>query len=216
MIAARVQRAMLIIGFLLAAFLLVRFAIDFTNEMPLLLAVPFCLLVVAALAITAFNLLHSYGYEIQNSNRKIARGLLLLAIPLGFLASSLDCSGLSTAGCTTFCTFIKIVWIPLLAILGLTYFFFNNAWLLVVITAMSFVTLVPHCICYNVGNGWWIERIGASPTCYAWGFLVSLIAISAIKIKSKPQVWASLLICGTIFSGAFGFFIAHHYFHYPW
>jgi hypothetical protein len=209
---ARVQRALLIIGFLLAAFLLIRFAIDFIREMPLLLAVPFCLLVVASLGILAVNLFQKG--KAPTGERKIAIGLLLMAIPLGFLASSLDCSGLSPAGCTPFCTFIKIIWIPLLAVVSLSFFFWNKTWLLLSITAMSFVPLVPHCICYNVGNGWWIERIGASPTCYAWGFIVSLIAVSAIMSKSRPL--ASLLLCGTILGGAFSFFIAHHYFHFPW
>ena len=137
-----------------------------------------------------------------------------MTIPLGYLASSLDCSGLSPSGCTTFCTFIKTIWIPLLAIVGLTYYFTEKAWLLVVVTAMSFVPLLPHCICYNAGNGWWIEKIGASPTCYAWGFTVSLIGVSAIR--DQKHIWASLLISGIILSGAFSFFIAHHYFHFPW
>jgi hypothetical protein len=211
---ARVQRALLIIGFLLAAFLLIRFAIDFTREMPLLLAVPFCLLVASALGILAFNLFRFQKGESPTGERKIETVLLLMAIPLGFLASSLDCSGLSPAGCTPFCTFIKTVWIPLLAVVSLSFFFWHKTWLLLLITAMSFVPLVPHCICYNVGNGWWIERIGASPTCYAWGFIVCLIAVSAIMSKARPLI--PLLLCGTILSGAFSFFVAHHYFHFPW
>ena len=210
----RVQRSLLIIGFLLAAFLLIRFAIDFIREMPLLLAVPFCLLVAAALGILAFNLFRFQRGESPTGERKIETGLLLMAIPLGFLASSLDCSGLSLAGCTPFCTYIKTIWIPLLAIASLSFFVWNKPWLLLSISAISFVPLVPHCICYNVGNGWWIERIGTSPTCYAWGFIVSLIAVSAIMSKSRSL--ASLLLCGTILGGAFSFFVAHHYFHFPW
>ena len=211
---ARVQRSLLIIGFLLAAFLLIRFAIDFIREMPLLLAVPFCLLIAAALGILAFNLFRFQRGESPTGERKIETGLLLMAIPLGFLASSLDCSGLSLAGCTPFCTYIKTIWIPLLAIASLSFFVWNKPWLLLSISAISFVPLVPHCICYNVGNGWWIERIGTSPTCYAWGFIVSLIAVSAIMSKSRSL--ASLLLCGTILGGAFSFFVAHHYFHFPW
>lgn len=211
---ARVQRALLIIGFLLAAFLLIRFAIDFIREMPLLLAVPFCILVAASLGILASNLLRFQKGESPTGERKIEISLLLTAIPLGFLVSSLDCSGLSPAGCTPFCTFIKTLWIPLLALVSLSFFFWNKTWSLLLINAMSFVPLVPHCICYNVGNGWWIERFGASPTCYAWGFVVSLIAVSAIMGKSRSL--ASLLLCGAILGGAFSFFVAHHYFHFPW
>ena len=79
---ARVQRALLIIGFLPAAFLLIRFAIDFIREMPLLLAVPFCILVAASLGILAFNLVRLQKGEAPTGERKIATGLLLLAIPL--------------------------------------------------------------------------------------------------------------------------------------
>ncbi len=214
MIAARVQRALLIIGFPVAAFLLLRFAIDFFIEMPVILAVPFAVLALASLAIAATNIFRVKDDKAHGSNQKIGRALLLLAIPLGFLASSLDCSGLSAQGCTQFCSAIKLVWIPLLAVIGLAYYFMEKAWLLILVSAMSFVPLVPHCICYNVGNGWWIERLGASPTCYAWGFVVTLIAVSAIKYKAR--LFPSLMLCGVILSGAFGFFISHHYFHFPW
>jgi len=214
LIAARVQRALLIIGFPVAAFLLLRFAIDFFIEMPVILAVPFAVLALASLAIAATNIFRVKDDKAHGSNQKIGRALLLLAIPLGFLASSLDCSGLSAQGCTQFCSAIKLVWIPLLAVIGLAYYFMEKAWLLILVSAMSFVPLVPHCICYNVGNGWWIERLGASPTCYAWGFVVTLIAVSAIKYKAR--LFPSLMLCGVILSGAFGFFISHHYFHFPW
>ena len=210
----RVQQGLLFISLLIASVLLIRFAIDFWIEMPVLLALPFSLLVAGALVIAAMNLFASRkeaSLEVRSSPVKL---LLLLAIPLGFIASSLDCSGLSWQGCTPFCTFIKLVWIPLIAIGCAVYFLKENSWLLTVISLMSFVTLVPHCLCFNVGNGWWIERLGASPMCYVWGFAVSLISVSALK--NNERLWPSLLVNGAIIGGALTFFISHHYFHFPW
>jgi hypothetical protein len=140
--------------------------------------------------------------------------MLLAAIPLGFIASSLDCTGLNVEGCSPFCTFIKVVWTPLIAVVCLFYYFMGKGWSVTAIVAMSFVPLVPHCICYNVGNQWWIQRIGVSPLCYGWGFFISIIVVGALR--SGVQLWLSLAICIAIISGATGFFISHHYYHFPW
>jgi hypothetical protein len=217
----RIQRLLLVAGVLLAAILLMRFTIDFFIEMPLLLAVPFALLVAAALLIIALNVLAlvrgASGKEVaaaQSQPSKTAKALLLASIPLGFLASTLDCSGLAPQGCSPFCTYIKLLGIPLLAIACAVYYFKPLNGLLAVIVALSFVPLVPHCICYNVGNGWWIDLLGASPMCYVWGFVVTLIAASAIKSAARP--WLALLVNSAIIGGALGFFVSHHYFHFPW
>ena len=211
----RIQRALLILAFLLAVILLLRFTVDFYIEMPVWLAVPFSLLVLASLLVAA---LHLYSLILEGRRNdglsKTTTALLLAAIPLSFLASTLDCSGLAPQGCTPFCTFIKLGWIPLTAFVCAIYFFKRMDWLLAIIAAMSLVTLAPHCVCYNVGNGWWIERLSSSPLCYIWGFVVSLIALGAIK--SGRFVAASLLVCAAIIGGALTFFISHHYFHFPW
>jgi hypothetical protein len=78
----------------------------------------------------------------------------------------------------------------------------------------SFLTLIPHCVCHNIGNGWWINRIGASPLCYGWGFLVSVLVLGAIR--SRANLGLTLILCGTIIVGSIGFFVSHHYFQYPW
>jgi len=83
-----------------------------------------------------------------------------------------------------------------------------------IILLMIFVPLAPHCTCFNVGNGWWIERVGASPTCYAWGFTTSLIALGALRAGQRQ--WLSLLVNAAIIGGATAFFVGHHYFHFPW
>ena len=152
--------------------------------------------------------------EFEASHRDAKPALLLAAIPLGFLASSLGCMGLSLLGCSPFCTFVKLAWIPLLSIVCAIYFFVGKPAWLTAIAVMSFVPLFPHCVCYNVGNAWWIDRIGVSPLCYGWGFVVSVIAVSALR--RGDRLWASVVTCAVIITGATGFFVAHHYFHFPW
>jgi hypothetical protein len=207
---------------LVSMVLLYQFAFDFIRMMPPLLSLPFVLLVVSAIIVASLNLFVIFKNKTgeglrrndESTANRPARFALLCAVPLGFVASSLDCSGLSLQGCTPFCTFIKLIWIPAIAIVCLLDFFKEKSWLLLLISLMAFVPLVPHCLCYNVGNGWWIDHFGASPMCYAWGFVVTLIAASAIK--SGNQLWLALLLNGAIIGGAFTFFISHHYFHFPW
>lgn len=212
----RLQQWLLRIGLIVSAILLIRFAIDFSQSMKWWLAASFWLLVIGALGIASHNIFGTSAP--QSSNRSRIRNLngelLLAAIPLSFFASSLGCSGLAAAGCSPFCTFIKLIWIPLIALACGIYVLAPRRIWLTVISVMSFVPLFPHCICYNVGNAWWIARIGASPTCYSWGFVVSVIALSALE--RGVRLWPSLILCGVIVSGASGFFVTHHYFHYPW
>jgi hypothetical protein len=198
-----------------SALLLVRFALDFSAQMSLLLAVPFWLLVAAALAVGGSNIFRSIG--IRATTRGAGRGatmLLLAAIPTAFVASSLDCMGLSLEGCSPFCTFVRLILIPLIAASCAAYFRSGRPGWLSLIMLMSLVALAPHCLCYNAGNGWWIERLGASPVCYAWGVVVSVISVSALR--SGAGWLSSLAVCYVIIAGATGFFITHHYFHFPW
>ena len=215
-VANRLQQWLLSLGLVISAMLLVRFAVDFSGTMRWWLAGPLWLLVIAALGVGIANLL---GPSTPDSScdprlRKSKRLVMLAAIPLAFLASSLDCMGLSLQGCTAFCTLVKLALIPLIAIVcTVAYFNVGRAWLTIV-SALAFISLFPHCVCYNVGNAWWIDRIGASPLCYSWGFVVGVIAVSALR-RGEPT-WTSLWVCGLIISGATGFFVTHHFFHYPW
>jgi hypothetical protein len=202
---------------IISAVLLIRFAIDFSEGMKWWLAAPFCVLVIVALGVgvaNVFSAARSEGVTRHRPLRDPTRALLLAAIPLGFLASSLDCMGLSLAGCSPFCAFVKLAWIPLIAGVCAVYFFTGKQVCLTAIAAMSFVPLVPHCVCYNVGNAWWIDRIGASPLCYGWGFVVSVIAAGALR--RGAHLWPSLVVCFAILAGAAGFFVSHHYFQFPW
>lgn len=210
----RLQQWLLRAGLAISAVLLIRFAIDFTKQMSWWLAAPFWLLVIAALGIGGANILGAGTPEQTANSRSRERALLLSAIPLSFLASSLDCSGLSLQGCSAFCTFIKLVWIPLMAAACLVYYFIRKPGWLTVILVMSLVALVPHCLCYNLGNAWWIDHIGASPLCYGWGFVVSVIAVGALRTARND--WPSLAVCFAIIAGSTAFFVSHHYFHYPW
>lgn len=210
-LSRKLQPWLLCAGLCLSALLLVRFAIDFTAETNLLLGAPFWLLVIAALGVCVWNL--AAGPR-ANPLPKVSRILLLAAMPLAFVASSLDCTGLSVEGCSPYCTFVKAAWVPTIAVVCVIYFFTGRDWLLLALSAMSFVTLAPHCVCYNPGNGWWIERLGASPVCYAWGFVVSVASAGALH--KGVRAWPSLVLSGAIIGGASGFFVAHHYFHFPW
>jgi hypothetical protein len=226
---AKLQQWALFVGLCAAAVLLVRFALDMTEGASLYLAAPFWLLVIAALSVSAASIL-SRKREAPDRPSRRESGILLAAIPLGFIASSLDCSGLDLEGCSRFCTFFKLAWIPLITITSLAYYMIlrresripsqereppgvtQNVVALALI-AMSFVALVPHCVCYNAGNGWWIDRIGASPTCYAWGFAASVVSLGALYRGSN--LLPSIVVNLAIILGAFTFFISHHYFHWP-
>ncbi|MEK6284120.1 MAG: hypothetical protein AABO57_00090 [Acidobacteriota bacterium] len=210
----RLQQWLLRAGLAIGAILLIRFAIDFSDGTIWWLAAPFWLLVIATLGVGIANVFGASKPETPRESRSEPRALLLAAIPLALLASSLDCMGLSLRGCSPFCTFIKLAWIPLIAAVCAIYFFKSGQGWLTAIAAMSFVPLVPHCVCYNVGNAWWIDRLGASPLCYGWGFVVSVIALSALR--SGAHFRLSLALCFTVSSGAIGFFVAHHYFQFPW
>lgn len=212
----RLQKWLLRLGLVVSAVLLIRFAIDFTKEITWWLAAPFWLLVVGALGVGVRNVVSARSEPIisQRPLRDPKRALLVASIPLGFLASSLDCMGLSLQGCSPFCTFVKLVWIPLIAGVCAVYCFTGKQVWLTAIAGMSFLPLFPHCVCYNVGNWWWIDRIGASPVCYAWGFVVSMIALGAVQKGERASM--ALAACVVIITGATGFFVAHHYFGIPW
>ena len=218
MTVIKLQRLLFWVAWAAAAALLGRFSLDFVREMPALLAAPFVLLVCVTLATAAMNMVSARAaapaFFKRTRSGVVATALLLLSVPLGFLASSLDCTGLSLSGCTPFCTFIKTVWIPAIALACVAFAVWRSPLLVGLILLMSFVPLVPHCLCFNVGNGWWIERLGASPTCYGWGFAASLVALSAVRAGKRE--WLSLLVNAAIIGGATTFFVGHHYFHYPW
>lgn len=207
-------RLLLASGIALSAILLLRFAWDLTTGMPLIVSGPFWFLVVASLAIAATNLAGGRRNPEARSTPRSYRLFFLFAIPLGFLASSLDCTGLSLAGCTPFCTFVKTGWIPVMGLTALAYYWLETPALLGALAVMSFVPIAPHCLCYNAANAWWIDSIGRSPECYSWGLMVSVIAISSLRWARYP--FLSMTVCIMIIAGSTAFFVGHHYFRIPW
>ena len=210
----RLQQWLLRAGVIISAVLLIRFAIDFSDGAQWWLAAPFWLLVVVGLVVGLFNVSGKSRSEQEPVYRERRKALLLAVIPLGFLSSSLDCTGLSAHGCSPFCTFVKVVWIPIMVLTCVGGFVSGKQAWLAVIAMLSFVPLVPHCVCYNVGNAWWIDLLGESPLCYGWGFIVSMIALGALR--KGEHLWASIAVCCTIVAGASAFFVTHHYFEFPW
>jgi hypothetical protein len=142
------------------------------------------------------------------------RAVMLILAPVAFFASSLDCTGLSLRGCSQFCTVIKLVWIPLIAAVCAWYYTGRDRRALAALSIVSFVPIVPHCICYNAANGWWIDRIGASPECYAWGFVVTSLLVGSLAAGKRQLI--TLGVSLLIVAGSLGFFVAHHYFRFPW
>jgi hypothetical protein len=211
---ARIERPVLIIAWVLSAVLLLRFAIDFSAEGAILAAM-FWGLALFAIAVMGMNALSdSVTRSVEGVRAHRMRALLLPFIPIGFLASSLDCSGLSLHGCSAFCTFIKLVWIPLIAMGCALYYRTSDRRVSSMLLVMSFVPLMPHCICDNVANGWWIHHIGASPECYVWGFVVSTLVLGALNYARRYV--ATVAVSVAIIGGSFGFFVGHHYFKFPW
>jgi hypothetical protein len=210
-------RPLFAIAIAACAILLGRFAFDFSREFPLF-AVPFCALVVAALGLASLNAFagneRTYLRFISGRAVRVARPILIALIPVGFLASSLDCTGLALEGCSQFCTFVKLVWVPLIAVVCFAYWARRRAGLVALLLVMSLVPLFPHCVCDNVANRWWIETIGASPECYAWGATGSVLALSSLR--NDDRLWPTVVVCGAIVAGSLAFFVAHHYFHFPW
>lgn len=210
---SRAVNGLLFIGLLVAGLLLIRFSIDLGAHMPLLIGLPFWVLVIVSLAIMVWNIFAQRS-EAERPMSKAEQGFFLALIPLGFIVSSLDCAGFDFKGCSPFCTFVKLVWVPLMTAIGVIYFLTKEPALVAGLLVMSFVPLAPHCLCYNAANAWWIDRIGASPECYVWGYTVSLIAIGACRGRAGQR--ASAAVSMAIIAGGLGFFISHHYFQFPW
>ena len=206
------------LGLLVAAALLGRFTFDLGGSVAPVVSVPFALLVGAALSGWALGLRGTARVGGDGSAMGGAgpggRLALAAAVPLGFVATSLDCTGLASAGCTSFCTFLKLGGYPLAAVGAAAFLAWGSRWILVALAAASFVPLVPHCVCRNPANEWWIDRLGASPACAVWGFTASLIALTALARGQRPGI--ALAVVYAIVGGALAFFAGHHYLGYPW
>ena len=209
----RTHRLLLCAGSVLASALLLKFAWDFSGG-PAALTLPLWLLVVAAIGVLFLNTAAAWKGGVNRRPGGWLATALLLSIPLGFLAASLDCTGLAARGCAPFCTFVKVAWVPLTAAAALLYLRTGRDVILLALTAMIFLPLAPHCICGNPANVWWIRNVGASPQCYLWGFAAGLLAVTSLYEGSWRRL--TLATCCAIVGGALSFFVGHHYLRFPW
>jgi hypothetical protein len=213
-----IERALLGFGTVVAAVLLGRFAIDFGTWMPAWLAVPAWLLVVVTLFVAGRNALRASPTPTPTPTPReitpLQRGSLLTMAPLAFVGSSLDCMGLSLGGCTTTCALLKVTWFPVFVAACAIAAFTTKRRALTAVIALSFVSLVPHCVCRNPVNAWWMDRLGSSPMCLGWGFVASLVALGALARRS--HVRSALGVSGAITGGTMAFFVGHHFFRFPW
>lgn len=209
----RVTRSLLAIGLVAVTILLLRFSVDFSAG--IILNTAFRALVALTLALAAIQTAAVWRTkETIPAESSPARKALVLLIPAAFVAASLDCTGLSPRGCSSWCTFVKSALIPLIALLAFAYAARQSVRLLSLILAISLATLVPHCACYNMANAWWIDRLGASPVCYAWGVAVSIVASAAMC--TGRFIRSSIILCSAITAGSLAFFVGHHYLAFPW
>lgn len=143
-----------------------------------------------------------------------ARLALALAVPCAYLASVLDCMGLSFHGCTSACSVLTRGVAPVVGGLVVLYGFTAKQGFLVGALALSFGLLVPNCVCYNPVNAFWIDLWGRSPACFGGSFGVTLLAISALH--TRRFVVPSLVLAWGVVIAMLAFFVGHHYFDYPW
>jgi hypothetical protein len=210
----------LAIGLGVATILLARFAYDFARRMHPLLGIPGALLAMGAIVACGATMFGKSG-ESPRDKRIVAASLF--AIPCGFIASALDCAGLSIEGCgwgvreVAFCTIVKVGILPAMLVLGTAWAITKRRWILGLVVIVGMVTLVPHCVCRNPVNVWWIETLGASPMCFGWGFVNTVLSVGVLSGRGRRA--GMLLSLGVSYAsagGSFAFFIGHHYFHFPW
>jgi hypothetical protein len=131
------------------------------------------------------------------------RWMLAALIPVDILAMGFGCGG-----CNLLCLgLLAAAWMMAgLVVLEVR----GGAPLLL---SLSLLYAIPHCICANVINRWWIEQIGASPNCYTF----SLVGIGFAVLRLRG-VWSRLVLVLAAAPGgaAVAIGIGHHVFGYPW
>jgi hypothetical protein len=142
------------------------------------------------------------------------RRALVLAIPVAFLASGLDCTGIILDGCTSVCTFLIRIWTPVVGAAAFAYMYTGRRWLLPAITVICMLYLVPSCQCANPLNAWWLHHLPRSPACFAASGWVSVIAVAALSWGKWTRTAAT--VCWFINITLLAFFVGHHYYHIPW
>lgn len=200
--------------FVLAALVLGRLVLDLGR---LHLAIALCvgLFYLGFLLVVGANVVSMLRREEPGAEPATAlRWSLALAVPIAFLAASMDCMGLSFVGCTPACGLLMHAVAPATAACTLLFAASEaRGWILAAsLLALGF--FVPNCTCRNPVNAWWIAMLGRSPACYASGVAVFLIAGTAL-VTRRRLLPAALLAWGVV-AATLAFWIGHHYFHVPW
>jgi hypothetical protein len=140
----------------------------------------------------------------QGSSPRL-RWTLAMLIPVDILAMGFGCGG-----CNLICLGL-LVGASLMA--GLAVLEVRRGVGAPILLTLSLLYAIPHCICANVINRWWIEQLGTSPHCYAF----SLVGIG-FAVVGLRGVWPrlALVLAAAPGGAAVAFGIGHHLFSYPW
>jgi hypothetical protein len=132
------------------------------------------------------------------------RWTLAVLIPVDILAMGFGCGG-----CNVIClSLLAGAWV----MAGLAVLEVRRGVGAPLLLSLSLLYALPHCLCANVINRWWIEQLGASPNCYAF----SLVGIGCAVLGLRG-VWPrlALVLAAAPGGAALAFGIGHHVFAYP-
>lgn len=206
----------LALGLLLAAVLVVRLALDFTQLAPGI-GVVVWLFAAAFLGLVGAQASAAWRAP-RGATRpelsRAARAGLALSIPFALAGSQLDCMGTIFAGCHPACGFLSSKLAPAVALAALLHAFAGWGGFALAALVLAFPLLVPNCTCRNPVNAYWIELLGKSPACYASSFAVVLTATSALL--TRRLVVPALVLCWSVVAVLAAFWVGHHYFDWPW
>jgi hypothetical protein len=132
---------------------------------------------------------------------------LVASLPVGVLAMSFACG---FPGCNSVCVGLTA---GSVVVLGLGALVKRRAGAAPLALAVILVYAVPHCICDNPINGWWIDRLGYSPNCFALPLIGMGFAVLGLR-----GIWPRLsLLLALATAGASATFASgHHLLSYPW
>lgn len=153
------------------------------------------------------------GLGLQTRGLQISKWMrvgLEIEIVAAFLLSFVGCFATIFQGCTELCSLHRLVTFPLILIMifGLRKWV-TQAPLFWLVPSL----LIPHCLCANLMNYFFMKRIILSPLCYLLPFGVTMANLAGLTGRA-PKVWLALSALALL-----GFFIVailHQIFGFPW
>lgn len=212
--SARASGWLLIAGLLIAGVLLGRLVLDLVRLQPLFgaLAAAFYLAMILHVGANSAVLVRGrVGAEAASVPSRLA---LAAAMPVALLASALDCMGLALLGCTSECTVLIRAVAPGISLLALLHAFTGGGAWLIATLLLAFGLCLPHCVCRNPVNAWWMDLLGRSPACLSSSFAVILIAGSSLAARRRTTI--ALILSWGVIGVLIAFWVGHHYFDFPW